>query len=88
MPVSIERLTPLNGLELPEISNEYIFDTEDLRRLCGGATISEGFFALPRAHNIRAYKLLNSTYDPLLPPHPGAHGAQISCYGKGRDVSA
>ena len=87
MPVTIERLAPLTGLKVPNPATEYIFDIEDVMRLCAGVPISDGFFALPGARNIKAYKLLSATYDPILPPHPGLHGAHISGYGNGKDVS-
>jgi hypothetical protein len=88
MPVAIECLVPLTGLKIPDVSTEYVFDTDDIQRLLAGMPICEGYFALPRAHPIKAYKLLDSTHDPLLPSLPGNHGAQIICYGKGRTVSA
>ncbi|EPE34150.1 hypothetical protein GLAREA_07163 [Glarea lozoyensis ATCC 20868] len=88
MPVTIESLAPLTGLKIPDISTEYIFDPDDIQRLLAGTPISDGLFRLPGAHPIKAYKLLNSTHDPLLPSYPGAHGAHITCYGKGKDASS
>jgi hypothetical protein len=87
MPLTVKYLKLLADLEVPKVSAECMFDREDLRRLCGGHMTSNGFCVTQGAFGTRAYKLLESTHDPLLPSHLGAHGAQISCYGKGKNVS-
>jgi hypothetical protein len=84
MPIVVERLLPLQNLNLPVDPNQE-FDFKFLKTFLGGSPAAEGFYVIPSARaggiagGIRSYKALASTCNPLLPQSPGQHEAQISC---------
>ncbi|RDL33708.1 uncharacterized protein BP5553_08076 [Venustampulla echinocandica] len=84
MPIFVQDLARGQKFDLPSQPNEQ-FDLTTLQTLLGGEAASEGFYTISEActsrsfAGLRAYKALDTSYDPLLPRYPGEHGAQISC---------
>ncbi|KAK0118233.1 hypothetical protein ONS95_012536 [Cadophora gregata] len=85
MPYVIRGLAPCDKFELPARPNER-FSHEFLKKVFGGSPISNGCYKIPAKNRQRRlfpdldiYRVLKAEHDPLLPRHPGQHGAQISC---------
>lgn len=89
MPAVIGRLDRVN-LVLPINPNED-FSYKVLKKLLGGSLIGKGRYIIspsnksrsrsPRTFpDLKAYTIMSREVEPLLPRHPGDHGAQISAF--------
>ncbi|KUJ16849.1 uncharacterized protein LY89DRAFT_66420 [Mollisia scopiformis] len=93
MPVFIEQLEMLPNVQISRQPNQ-AFTLAFLKRVLGGHARAEGCYAVPPKSrtnrlfpDVIAFKALNPNHDPLLPRHPGQHGAQISCIPRSGDES-
>jgi hypothetical protein len=88
MPAVVTELPPARRLDIPEDHSEE-FSFKFLKLSLGGVRYHSEFYikskrqieeSEPEFSHISCYVLLDRTHEPLLPRHPGKHGAKISPY--------
>lgn len=87
-PLAIRRLAPLvkeKVAKIPSRTAMKLFSWDFLDSIFGGIQWSPGLYYIPPSQGLcilpnRTYYVLEHTYEPYLPRHPGAHGAKLTAF--------